>query len=437
LAWQELDYYAFVHFGPNTFTGEEWGDGRESPDVFNPTQLDCRQWARNFNEAGMKMVVITAKHHDGFCLWPSNYSTHSVRYSKWRDGKGDVLKELSEACKEYGLKFGVYLSPWDRNHPDYGTPKYNEVFKSMLKEVLTSYGQVHEVWFDGANGEGPNGKRQVYDWPGFIQTVRQHAPNAVIFSDVGPDIRWVGNESGFAGNTNWSFLNTDGHEPGSNPPTIKELNEGDINGDKWIPAECDVSIRPGWFWRESENDKVKSVEQLMDIYYRSVGSNGALLLNVPPDNRGLIHENDVKRLLEFKAERDRTFATDLARNAKAYADSELSPSYNPAFATDGNGDTYWAAKEGRLAATLTVRLNEPRRIDHVVLRENIGHGQRVKKFRLIRNHADMEFDLATGTTIGNRRILRFKPTEVDSITLVIEDSRAAPTISDFEVYGQP
>ena len=237
LAWQKLDYYAFVHFGPNTFTGEEWGDGREDPNVFNPTKLDCKQWARTFKDAGMKMVIITAKHHDGFCLWPSKFSEHTVAKSKWRDGKGDVLKELSAACKEYGLKFGVYLSPWDRNHPDYGTTKYNEVFKSMLQEVLTQYGDVHEVWFDGANGEGPNGKRQVYDWQGFIDTVRKHAPKAAIFSDVGPDIRWVGNENGFAGETNWSFLNTDGHQPGSNPPTIKELNEGDIKGDKWIPAE--------------------------------------------------------------------------------------------------------------------------------------------------------------------------------------------------------
>jgi len=410
LAWQKLDYYAFVHFGPNTFTGEEWGDGRENPNIFNPSQLDCRQWARTFKEAGMKMVIITAKHHDGFCLWPTKFSGHSVAKSQWRGGKGDVLKELSAACKAYGLKFGVYLSPWDRNHPDYGTPKYNEVFKSMLTEVLTQYGEVHEVWFDGANGEGPNGKRQVYDWSGFVDTVRKHAPEAVIFSDVGPDIRWVGNESGFAGETNWSMINTDGHEPGSDPPTIKELNEGDVNGDKWIPAECDVSIRPGWFWRESENNKVKSVEQLMNIYYRSVGNNGALLLNVPPDNRGLIHENDARRLMEFKNKLDAIFKTDLARGLQQ----------TKLFGPPGS---------------ISISFAEPKSIGHIVLREPIAFGQRVKRFRVLGKLGIQETELAKGTTIGNRRILRFPQIAVQTLTVVIEDARAPATLLPIEAYG--
>jgi alpha-L-fucosidase len=436
LAWQKLDYYAFVHFGPNTFTGEEWGDGQEDPNVFNPTQLDCRQWARTFKEAGMKMVVITAKHHDGFCLWPSSFSTHSVKYSKWRNGKGDVLKELSEACKEYGLKFGVYLSPWDRNHSDYGTPKYNEVFKSMLQEVLTQYGEVHEVWFDGANGEGPNGKRQVYDWPGFIQTVRKHAPNAVIFSDVGPDIRWVGNENGFAGTSNWSMLNVDGHEPGSNPPSTKELNEGDIYGDKWIPAECDVSIRPGWFWREVENDKIKSVDQLMEIYFRSVGSNSALLLNVPADSRGLIHERDVQRLLEFKAKREAIFSTELARRANIRVDSTLSREHSIGQAVIGrNADSFWSAAEGNRSARIIIDFDEVQTVGHVLLQEPISMGQRVMGFRIIAVLDGKEKEIAKGTTIGNRRIVKIPPTEADSIIVVIDNARATVALSSIEVYA--
>src|SRR5579862_1656649 len=269
LAWHRMERYCFAHFGPNTFTGKEWGTGKEATDIFNPKHLDCRQWVHTFKDAGFSGVIITAKHHDGFCLWPSKLSTHTVAQSPWKNGKGDVLKELSQACKAEDMKFGVYLSPWDRNHPTYGTPEYNETFKAMLKEVLTHYGPVFEVWFDGANGEGPNGKRQVYDWPGFIQVVRQCQPNAVIFSDAGPDIRWVGNEEGYAGETNWCTIDKGKFSPGHADQHV--LNVGDENGPDWVPAECDVSIRPGWFWRESENTKIKSVQKLMDIWYGSVG----------------------------------------------------------------------------------------------------------------------------------------------------------------------
>jgi alpha-L-fucosidase len=260
LNWQRLEYYAFVHFGMNTFTDHEWGEGRASPDSFNPTSLDCRQWARVVKEAGMKAIIITAKHHDGFCLWPSSTTNYSVKNSRWREGKGDILKELSAACREYGLKFGVYISPWDRNHPLYGTPTYNRVYKDQWREVLTDYSEVFEAWLDGANDQK---KRMVYDFNGFFETIRKLQPNAVIFSDAGPDIRWVGNEKGIAGTTNWSTRDNEGSFPGF--ADEKALNIGDESGTSWIPAECDVSIRPGWFYHSAEDSKIKSVAQLMDI----------------------------------------------------------------------------------------------------------------------------------------------------------------------------
>ncbi len=309
LRWQRMEVNAFVHFGPNAFTGAEWGTGREQPAVFNPTQLDARQWVRSFKAAGMKGVVVTAKHHDGFCLWPTPESAHTVAASPWRGGKGDLLRELSEAARAEGLKFGVYLSPWDRNHPSYGTPAYNDVFVRMLEDVLSNYGEIFEVWFDGANGEGPNGKRQVYDWPRFHEVVRRLQPNAVIFSDAGPGIRWIGNERGEAPLTNWAMLDRDRYAPGTG--LSMDLPEGSELGRFYVPGECDVSIRPGWFWRAAENARVKSPRTLLRLYEASVGRNCTLLLNVPPDDRGLIHDNDVEALAGMKALVDRVYGTSL------------------------------------------------------------------------------------------------------------------------------
>lgn len=316
--WQKMEYNLFVHFGPNTFTGAEWGNGKEIADTFNPTDLDCRQWAATAKAAGMKGIIITAKHHDGFCLWPNPVCQHTVAQSSWRDGKGDVLKELSEACKEYGLEFGIYISPWDQNDPHYGTDAYNDVFAQTLEHALGSYGEVFEQWFDGACGEGPNGKKQVYDWPKFYSTVYKMQPDAIIFSNVGPGCRWVGNEYGSAGRTCWGTMNVGEHTP-STPIDCDMLNAGNADGEKWVAAETDVSIRPGWFWRESENDKVKSVQQLLKIYYESVGRNSLLLLNVPADKRGHLHEADSVRLMELRAAIDEIFSTDLAEGAKAEA----------------------------------------------------------------------------------------------------------------------
>lgn len=434
LAWHEMEYYAFVHFGPNTFTDKEWGEGREDPKIFNPNALDCRQWARAFKAAGMKGVIITAKHHDGFCLWPSKLSTHTVAQSSWRDGKGDVLRELADACRAEGLKMGAYLSPWDRNHPTYGTPEYNKVFAGMLEEVLTQYGPIFEVWFDGANGEGPNGKKQVYDWDLFVDTVRKHQPNAVIFSDAGPDIRWVGNEAGHADPTNWAMINRSRYVPGT--PLYKELTQGDVEGTDWVPAECDVSIRPGWFYHASEDSKVKSVDQLMEIWHKSVGQNGSLLLNVPPDRRGLIHENDVARLLEFRKERERIFAKDLAHRKPITATLTRGRGFEASRVTDGDDDTYWAAPDHKHAAVLEVDLGKAVDVERVLLQEFIPRGQRVRVFTVEAEAGAGEWKMvAVGTTIGRKRILSFPAVNTRKLRINIVQSRACPTISRISVYG--
>jgi alpha-L-fucosidase len=404
LAWHELEYYAFCHFGPNTFTDREWGEGREDPNVFHPTSLDCRQWARTFKAAGMKGVVITAKHHDGFCLWPSKLSTHTVAQSAWKQGKGDVLLELSQACKAEGLKFGVYLSPWDRNHPTYGTPEYNKVFAGMLEEVLTQYGDVFEVWFDGACGEGPNGKRQVYDWDLFVSTVRRHQPRAVIFSDAGPDIRWVGNEAGFAGETNWNAIDRSKVSIGA--ADTKVLNTGDPHGPDYVPAECDVSIRPGWFYHASEDGKVKSLERLLEIWNASVGRGANLLLNVPPDRRGLIHENDAAALMALRRKLDSLYRNDLVKEVRRIAPG---------------------VQEAELVHATT--------IDRVVLRENLRHGQTVSGFTVSAWLDGSWKEVARGTTIGRKRIVAFEP--VHSARILVETIGASASLESVQAYGPP
>ncbi|WP_229379855.1 alpha-L-fucosidase [Fibrella forsythiae] len=436
LQWHKLKYYAFVHFNMNTFTNEEWGHGTETPDMFNPTQLDCRQWARVAKAAGMEGIIITAKHHDGFCLWPSKYTEHSVKNSKWHNGKGDVLKDLSAACKEYGLKFGVYLSPWDRNHPAYGTPEYNDVFKNTLKEVLTQYGDVYEVWFDGANGEGPNGKKQVYDWPGFVATVRQYQPNAVIFSDAGPDIRWVGNEDGYAGETNWSTLNRDKVYPAY--PNYWELTLGHEDGTHWVPTEVNCSIRPGWYYHASEDNKVKSLEHLVDIYYSSLGRNGNWLLNLPVDRRGLVHENDEKRLMELKAYTDKA-SHNLAGGKTVTSNSVFSKAstYAASNVLDGNRDTYWAAAKEAKQATLDIDLGKSTTLNRLLIEEYIALGQRVKKFSVSAWQNGQYQAIATGTTIGNRRILRFPTVTTSKLRISIDEAKASPLIGNIEVYNAP
>lgn len=393
LAWHRLEFNAFCHFGPNTFTGREWGEGKEDPKVFDPSHLDCRQWVRTFKAAGMKGVIITAKHHDGFCLWPSKFSTHTVAQSAWKNGKGDILRELSQACKAEGLKFGVYLSPWDRNHPTYGTPEYNRVFAGMLEEVLTKYGPVFEVWFDGACGEGPNGKRQVYDWDLFIGTVRKLQPQAVIFSDSGPDVRWAGNEDGIAGDPNWNTINRAGIVIGS--ADHRYLNVGDPNGRDYVPAECDVSIRPGWFYRPEEDAMVKSVDRLVEIWHESVGRGANLLLNVPPDRRGLIHEKDVAALEGLGKRLDTIYRTNLI-----------------------------VANERR-DTSIEADLGSAKRVDRVVLAEDLHKGQTVRQYTVSARIAGVWKQVAQGQSIGSKRIVTFPQVTADRIRIEYEGARHA------------
>ena len=432
IRWNDMEFYAFVHFGVNTFTDREWGEGTENEKIFNPTQLDCRQWVKAFKDAGMKGVIITAKHHDGFCLWPSKYTDHSVKSSPWRGGKGDVVGELSVACKEAGLKFGVYLSPWDRHEPTYGdSPRYNEHYIAQLTELLTNYGPIFEIWWDGACGEGPNGKKQVYDWPAFKAVARKLQPNAVIFSDAGPDIRWVGNEDGYADETNWSTFDNANNAPGTSSP---RQTQGDGGGARWVPAECDVSIRPGWFYHASQDAEVKSLDKLLDIYFGSVGRNGNMLLNVPADRRGLIHETDVARLKEFRASLRSIFRTDLLKGRPATADDVRGVGFEADRAVDGKEGTYWATGDGVTTGALTVDLGQPIAVGFVCLREYIALGQRVEAFAVEAETAAGWREVAKGTTIGHKRILRFDPVKATRLRLRILRARACPTISEFSAY---
>lgn len=441
VTWQQMEYYMFIHFGPNTFTDVEWGNGKEDPKIFQPTNLDCRQWASTAKEAGMKGIIITAKHHDGFCLWPSNYSTHTIRESGWKEGKGDILKELSEACKEYGLKFGVYLSPWDRNHVSYGTPEYNQIFANTLTEVLSNYGDIFEQWFDGANGENEEGKKQIYDWDLFNNIVYTKQPQAIIFSDVGPGCRWIGNEKGHAGETNWSTLNTAGFEPGLKAPSSDILNTGNINGEFWVPGEADVSIRPGWFYSPSTDDKVKTVDELMNIYYASVGHNCNLLLNVPPDRTGRIHKNDSIRLMEFRDARNKVFGTNLAAKAKIVASNTRGnhDAYSPQNLVDNNYNSYWATDDNVSTANLEMDLGETKIFNCLSLQEYIPLGQRIADFSVeyYNEKTNIWDKLVSGTTIGYKRILRFPTISTSRLKININKSLACPTLSCIELFKAP
>ena len=432
LAWHETEFYLFMHFGPNTFTDKEWGEGKEPSAIFNPTELDCRQWCRVAKAAGAKGIIITAKHHDGFCLWPSKYSTHTVRESHWKDGKGDVLKELSQACKEAGLKFGVYLSPWDRNHPEYGTAKYNDVFVNMMKEIFQNYGPIWEMWWDGANGEGPNGKKQVYDWKRFENTVRQYSPRTVIFSDIGPDIRWCGNENGIAGDPNWSFLDTAGFKRGVGAPNNDTLNHGNYNGRHWIPAECDVSIRPGWFYHAAEDKNVKTSQKLFELYLKSVGRGANLLLNVPPDRRGLINEKDSVALAGFKQLRDENFADNLLKDADTYYEFSAKDYAEKPLLIRGFDST--SSAYGINMQNFIVQLKQPEKINCIVLREAIHLGQSIRRFSIVFYKKDKAIGQILGTSVGRKRILTFPATTITSFKVYLEDAQGNDNISGIAAY---
>ena len=426
LEWQQMELTAFLHFGVNTFTGREWGDGTEGPNIFNPTALDCEQWVRTLKDAGFKMALITAKHHDGFCLWPTKTTRHSVASSPWKDGKGDVVRELRDACKKYGIKFGVYLSPWDRNASCYGdSPAYNQFFIEQLTELLTNYGEVHEVWFDGANGEGPNGKKQIYDWDAILRTIRRLQPKAVT-TIMGDDVRWVGNEKGIGRETEWSATAlTPGIYPRSGEQNkalgiygkAKDLGGRDIVARAtelfWYPSEVDVSIRPGWFYHADQDNQVKSLSHLVDIYFKSVGYNSVLLLNIPPDLRGRIHESDVQRLKEFSGYLKKTFARNYVLK----------------------GDEAW---QGTSGTAREYDVQKGALVNAFMIQEDISKGQRIESF-LVEAYKDGAWiHLSEGTTVGYKRLVRFSDTRPERIRVTIRSARGIANVSAVGLfYAEP
>ncbi len=450
LDWQEMELTAFIHFTVNTFTDREWGEGIEKETVFNPTNLDARQWVKTLKAAGFKLIIATAKHHDGFCLWPTKYTEHSVKNSPWKNGKGDVIQELSEACKEENIKFGIYLSPWDRHEKTYGdSPKYNEYFRNQLTELLTNYGEIYEVWFDGACGEGPNGKKQVYDFDSYYSLIRKLQPKAVI-SGMGPDVRWVGTETGYGRETEWSVIPVEN----LNQESIAEKSQKDVkfvpqnrmNDDLgsrekikdastlvWYPSETDVSIRPGWFYHSSEDDKVKSPEKLIDIYINSVGKNSVLLLNVPPDRRGLLHENDIAALMEWRKMLDMIFKDNIVKTAKLSA-SEESSDNGVNNIIDENKLTYWTTKATNEKAFIDLEFDEEKTFDILMLQENIRIGQRIEKFEFqIWENKEWK-KIIEGTTVGYKRLLKFPKVTTTKARINILSSRLNPTILEIGLY---
>lgn len=431
LDWAELEFYLFVHFGPNTFTNLEWGHGTEKAEIFRPEKLDCRQWCRIAKSCGAKGIIITAKHHDGFCLFPSKYSSHTVKQSKWKDGRGDVLMNLHNACDEYGLKMGVYLSPWDRNHPKYGTEEYNKVYTDMMKEVTENYGPLFEFWWDGANGEGPNGKKQVYDFAAFEKAMREISPSTIVFSDIGPDIRWVGNEDGIAGDPNWCLLDTAGFGRGAQAPSTDTLNRGNKFGKNWLPAECDVSIRPGWFYHKEENEKVKTPEQLFKLYLKSVGRGANFLLNVPADDNGLFTVYDSVSLMGFKKLVEENFRASLIDyNATVSCANKV----DAALITDKRLSSYISLGENYLINYIEIKFKNPTSVNCIVLQEPIQMGQRVSSFSIeITNVNGSTFEIKKHT-IGRKRIITFPEQTATSIKIKVKDSKATPLISTIDVF---
>lgn len=445
LAWHEMEQYAFVHFTTNTFTDKEWGFGDESESEFNPTAMDVTQWTKTIKAAGLNGLILTCKHHDGFCLWPSQYTEHSIKNSPYKKGKGNVVEEVEKACRADGLKFGVYLSPWDRNRADYGSPSYVAYYRNQLKELFLAHVPIFEMWFDGANGGdgfygGAKENRKIdgktyYDWGTTLKMVRNMDPNVILFSDAGPDIRWCGNESGFVQETNWNTITVDTLYAGKSG-IQKLLNTGSENGKNWIPAEVDVSIRPGWFYHTKEDALVKTPEQLFNIYLSSVGRGANLILNIPPDRRGLINEIDVASLKAWKKLIDERFKTNLALNGTVLTSSVRgnSPEFNGEKVTDGNKETYWATNDQEKSGSFEIDLGKSELITFILVQEYIKLGQRVKNFTVEIEKDGKWQEVAKGTTIGYKRILRIKPVATKKVRIAIQDSKACPVISNVEIY---
>ena len=447
LAWQALEFQAFVHFGMNTFTDREWGQGTEDPKLFDPTDFDAGQWVEAVKAAGIRGLIVTAKHHDGFCLWPSRFTDHSVKKSPWKGGQGDVVGEVAKACRKGGLKFGIYLSPWDRHEPSYGdSPRYNEHFKNQLRELLTNYGEISEVWFDGACAEGPNGKRQVYDWAGYYALIRELQPGAAI-SIMGPDARWIENEAGVTRESEWSVIPVVGFDDlpdEKNPGGIAHLDAqaADLGSFGriasvarfrgrllWYPGQVDVSIRPGWFYHAAEDDKVKTLDQLLDIYYTSVGGNAQLLLNIPPDKRGRIHENDARRLKELGDRLRATFAVNLAAKAK----TSMTYDFTLVDGVDERGRATGYSIKG--VDVFECDLGGPKHFNVAMLKENLRSGQWIEAFAFdVWDGRDWK-EIARGTTIGWKKLLRFPTVEAMKVRVRLLKSRGGLTLFTPETFG--
>jgi alpha-L-fucosidase len=445
LVRQTDEFYGFLHFTVNTFTDREWGEGDENESVFNPTDFDANQIVRVAKDAGMKGLILTCKHHDGFCLWPSQFTEHSVKNSSWKNGAGDVVRDISNACRKYGLKFGIYLSPWDRNNAAYGTPEYITYYRNQLRELLTHYGPICEVWFDGANGGSGyyGGKREerhinnltYYDWPNTWRLVRELQPDAVMFSDTGPDIRWTGNENGVAGDPCWYGFDSRGQAPGN--ANTEMLVHGLRNGPEWMPPECDVSIRPGWFYHPSEDGRVKTPAQLVDLYYDSIGRGASLLLNVPPDRRGRISDEDAKSLRGFRRIIGATFSHNLAASAKVTASNvrEGDARFSPENVLTGKGDRYWSTDDSVTNSELIFDLGKPVTFNVVRIREYLPLGQRVDTYALDQWRDGQWVEFAKGTSIGNCRLVRGQPIVTDRVRLRLTGP-VCPAISEFGLFAE-
>lgn len=441
-AWHALEFYGFLHFTVNTFTDREWGLGDESPSTFNPTDFDAHHIVESAKLGGMRGLILTAKHHDGFCLWPSRYTTHSVASSAWRNGHGDVVRELADACAAAGLKFGIYLSPWDRNHPEYGRPAYLTYYRNQLRELLSQYGPLFEVWFDGANGGdgyygGANEVRKIdaksyYEWDQTLAIVRELQPDAVIFSDAGPDVRWVGNEKGLAGDPCWSTIDTTDLYPGLADPAY--LNSGERHGPQWLPAECDVSIRPGWFYHQHEDDKVRTPENLMELYFASVGRGANLLVNLPVDPRGHVHELDRDALIAFHTQRQQLFATNLAHTATITVSSQYHTNLGSQTLTDNNPESYWVPALDDHTPFITIHFAQPTTISVIDIREYLPLGQRIDEVVIEIETASGWQRVAMVQSIGNRRLVRCPNVSASAIRLHITQSSAIPAIQTIGVY---
>ncbi|MBN3034959.1 MAG: alpha-L-fucosidase [Bacteroidales bacterium] len=442
VVYQQMEMIGFIHFTINTFTDREWGCGNEDPRLFDPTQMDAEQWAVTAKSGGLKQLILTAKHHDGFCLWPSRFTNHSIKNSPYRNGHGDVVREFVQACRKHGLKVGLYLSPWDRNHRDYGKPEYLVYFRNQLQELLTQYGEINEIWFDGSNGgDGYYGdanevrvidRETYYDWENTIQLVRQWQPDIKIFSDAGPDVRWIGNEQGFAGETFWSAIHSDSLVIGASDPSY--LNKGDPDGNAWIIGQCDVSIRPGWFYHTSEDSLVKTSRELVDIYYKSVGRNAVLLINLPPDRRGLIHVNDIKALTDFREILDETFDTNLVREESCVAyEYQDDRKYSAEGAIDNDPGSYWAAHATELPAEMIIEFPECV-FDRILLQEPIQLGQRISRYKIFIQHRNKWQEIYQGTTIGYKRLIRLEPVRASGMKLTITGANNRVAISNIGLY---